>query len=103
MNETAIAVVSASVSSRDTPRKADSVAVRRQGLCATPPKAILAGPDRLRSVIRHFHQRHEQREIRQTEAALADRTFNEEEEQSVLKQMIAAKRRQQGIPAPTDG
>jgi hypothetical protein len=70
---------------------------------AKSPKANLAGPDRLRSVIRQFHQRHEQREIRQTEAALAQRTFSEEEEQSVLKQMIAAKRRQQGIIAPTDG
>jgi hypothetical protein len=67
------------------------------------PKAILDGPTRLRSVIRQFHQRHEQREIRQTEAALQQRTFNEQEEMSVLAQMIAAKRRQQGISAPTDG
>jgi DNA primase len=67
------------------------------------PKAILDGPARLRSVIRQFHQRHEQREIRQTEAALQQRTFNEEEELSVLSQMIAAKRRQQGITAPTEG
>jgi DNA primase len=67
------------------------------------PKAILDGPTRLRSVIRQFHQRHEQREIRQTEAALAQRTFSEQEELSVLQQMIAAKRRQQGITAPTDG
>ena len=67
------------------------------------PKAILDGPTRLRSVIRQFHQRHELREIRQTEAALEQRTFNEQEEMSVLAQMIAAKRRQQGIPAPTDG
>jgi DNA primase len=67
------------------------------------PKAILDGPTRLRSVIRQFHQRHEQREIRQTEAALQQRTFNEQEELSVLQQMIAAKRRQQGITAPTEG
>jgi hypothetical protein len=67
------------------------------------PKAILDPPDRLRTVIRQFHQRHEQREIRQTEAALQNRTFNEQEELSVLSQMIAAKRRQQGIHAPTDG
>ena len=67
------------------------------------PKAILDGPARLRSVIRQFHQRHELREIRQTEAALEQRTFNEQEEMSVLAQMIAAKRRQQGISAPTDG
>jgi hypothetical protein len=67
------------------------------------PKAILDGPTRLRSVIRQFHQRHEQREIRQTEAALEQRAYSEQEEQSVLKQMIAAKRRQQGIIAPTEG
>ena len=67
------------------------------------PKAILDGPTRLRSVIRQFHQRHEQRELRQTEAALEQRTFDEQEELSVLQSMIAAKRRQQGIPAPTDG
>lgn len=67
------------------------------------PKAILEAPDRLRSVIRQFHQRHELREIRQTEAALEQRTFNEQEEMSVLANMIAAKRRQQGISAPTEG
>jgi DNA primase len=66
-------------------------------------KAILDPPDRLRTVIRQFHQRHELRQIRQTEAALEQRTFSEEEEQHVLKDMIAAKRRQQGIHAPTDG
>jgi DNA primase len=67
------------------------------------PKATLDGPTRLRSVIRQFHQRHELREIRQTEAALAQKTFNEQEEIAILANMIAAKRRQQGIPAPTDG
>jgi DNA primase len=67
------------------------------------PKAILGGPDRLRSVIRKIHQQHELRELRQTEAALEQRTFNEQEELSVLSQMIAAKRRQQGIHAPTEG
>jgi DNA primase len=66
-------------------------------------KAILDPPDRLRTVIRQFHQKHELREIRQTEAALQQRTFTEEEEQHVLRDMIAAKRRQQGIHAPTDG
>jgi DNA primase len=67
------------------------------------PKAILDGPTRLRSVIRQFHQRHEQREIRRTEAALEQRTYSEQEEMNVLQQMIAAKRRQQGISAPTEG
>jgi len=67
------------------------------------PKAILDGPTRLRSVIRQFHQRHEQRETRHLEDLLQQRTLNEEEEESVRKQMLAAKRRQQGIAAPTEG
>jgi DNA primase len=67
------------------------------------PKAILAGPERLRTVVRHFHQRHELRDLRQTQSALDQRTFSEEEEDLVLKNMIAAKRRQQGIHAPTEG
>jgi DNA primase len=70
---------------------------------AKSPKAILDGPTRLRSVIRQFHQQHEQRELRQTETALEQRTFNEQEELSVLAHMIDTKRRQQGIIAPTEG
>jgi len=50
-----------------------------------------------------FQQRIERRELRQTEAALEQRAFNEQEELSVLASMIAAKRRQQGIVAPMDG
>jgi hypothetical protein len=65
--------------------------------------AILDGPTRLRTVIRQFHQHHELRELRQTEAALEQRTFSDEEELTVLSHMIAAKRRQQGISAPTEG
>lgn len=67
------------------------------------PKAILDGPTRLRSVIRQFQRLHEQRELRQTETALEQRIYNEEEELSVLTQQIAKVRRQQGIVAPTDG
>jgi DNA primase len=70
---------------------------------AKSPKAILDGPTRLRSVIRQFHQQHELRELRRTEAALEQRTFNEQEELSVLAHMIESKRRQQGIVAPTEG
>lgn len=66
-------------------------------------RAILDGPARLRTIIRQFHRRHELRELRQTEAALEQRTFSEQEELTVLQSMIAAKRRQQGIAAPTDG
>lgn len=66
-------------------------------------KAILDGPTRLRSVIRTFRQQHEQREQRQTEVALEQKVFQPEEEHSVLLQMIAAKRRQQGLSAPLEG
>ncbi len=67
------------------------------------PKAIFDGHERLRTVVRKFHQRHELRETRRLEDLLQQRTFNEEEEETVRKQMLAAKRRQQGIHAPTDG
>jgi len=67
------------------------------------PKAILDGPTRLRSVIRQVRQSHEDRERRQTETALENKVFNAEEEHSVLLQMIANKRRQQGLTAPTEG
>jgi DNA primase len=67
------------------------------------PKAILGGPERLRSVILNLRQHQEQRELRQTETALEQRVFQPEEEHSVLLQMIAAKRRQQGLTAPLEG
>ena len=67
------------------------------------PKAILDGPTRLRSIIRQIRQSHEDRERRQTETALENKVFNAEEEHSVLLQMIANKRRQQGLIAPTEG
>ena len=67
------------------------------------PKAIFDGQMRLSSVIRQFQQQQHLREQRQTETLLAQRTFNEEEELSVITSMIAAKRRQQGISLPTEG
>jgi DNA primase len=67
------------------------------------PKAMLDGPARLRSVIRQFHQKHDLLELRRTEAALEQGTFNEQEELSVLSQVIETKRRQQGLIAPTEG
>ncbi|MDX1945883.1 MAG: DNA primase [Pirellulaceae bacterium] len=66
-------------------------------------KALLDGPTRLRSVIRQIRQTHEERERRETEAALEQRVYNDTEELDVLSQMIAAKRRQQGLIVPTDG
>lgn len=67
------------------------------------PKALHDPPTRLRSVIRVFHKKHEERQRRETEAALELQQFNTEEEVDVLRQMIEAKRRQQGIIAPTEG
>ena len=66
-------------------------------------KATFDPPTRLRAVIRNFHKRHEERQRREIEAALELQQFNTEEEVDVLKQMIEAKRRQQGIIAPTEG
>jgi DNA primase len=70
---------------------------------AKSPKAILDGPTRLRSVIHQFHQQHELRELRQTETALEQKVFSEQEENSVLLEIVARKKRQQGIVAPTEG
>jgi DNA primase len=67
------------------------------------PKAILDGPARLRSVIRLIHQTHEDRLCRQTEEVLEQNTLDHEEELEVLTQMIAAKRRQQGLVLPLEG
>jgi DNA primase len=60
-------------------------------------KALLDGPTRLRSVIRQFHSQHELRELKHTEAALEQGLLDSQEELDVLSQMIAAKRRQQGL------
>jgi DNA primase len=67
------------------------------------PKAILDGPTRLRSIIRLIHQTHEDRLRRQTEETLEQNTLDQEEELEVLTQMIAAKRRQQGLVLPLEG
>lgn len=67
------------------------------------PKALLDGPSRLRSVLDRLHARQEQRRLRQASAALAQPTTSEEEVRSVLAQVIAAKRRQQGIHLSTEG
>lgn len=66
-------------------------------------KATFDPPTRLRAVIRNFHKQHEERQRREIEAALELQHFNTEEEVDILKQMIEAKRRQQGIIAPTEG
>jgi DNA primase len=60
-------------------------------------KAISDPATRLRSVISRFRQRHEQRQLKEAELALEERRFDPQEEMDVLSNMIAAKRRQQGI------
>jgi DNA primase len=67
------------------------------------PKAILSGPDRLRSVIRQIHQQHELRELRQRQAMLEERALSPEEEIEELNRQKNAKLRQQGIIVPMDG
>jgi DNA primase len=70
---------------------------------AKASKADLDPPTRMRAVIRSFLVHHQQRELRETEDALARKQFNEQEELDVLQELIATKRRQQGIIAPTEG
>ena len=60
-------------------------------------KALVDPATRLRSVIGKFQQRHEQRQLKEAELALAEKRFDEQEEMNVLSSLIAAKRRQQGI------
>ncbi|MGI8980238.1 MAG: DNA primase [Pirellulaceae bacterium] len=75
----------------------DDVATKKQ------VKVNLDPASRMRSVISKFQQHHVQRQLRDTEAKLEQNHFNPEEEVDVLKSMIAAQRRQQGIIAPTEG
>lgn len=75
----------------------DDVATKKQA------KVNLDPATRMRSVISKFQQHHVQRQLRETEAKLEQNHFNPEEEVDVLKSMIAAQRRQQGIIAPTEG
>lgn len=67
------------------------------------PKALLDGPGRLRSVLDRLRAEHEQRRLRQAQAALTRPAASEEEERQVLAEVIAAKRRQQGIFLSTEG
>jgi DNA primase len=75
----------------------DEVATRKSA------KAIHDPPSRMRAVIRSFQQHHVQRQLKETETKLEQKHFNPEEEIDVLQNMIQAKRRQQGIIAPTEG
>ena len=75
----------------------DDVATKKQ------VKVNLDPASRMRAVIRSLQQHHVQRQLRETEVKLEQNHFNAEEEVDVLKSMIAAQRRQQGIIAPTEG
>jgi DNA primase len=75
----------------------DDVATKKQA------KVNLDPASRMRSVISKFQQHHVQRQLRETEAKLEQNHFNPEEQVDVLKSMIAAQRRQQGIIAPMEG
>lgn len=75
----------------------DDRASQRQG------KANLDAASRLRSVIRKLNEHHELRQIRQTESVLEQRILNDEEESVALLEIVARKKRQQGIIAPTEG
>jgi DNA primase len=62
-------------------------------------RAMLEPPDRLRSVIRHFHQTHELRELRNRSFIHEQEDVNLEIKTQTWLEEIAAKRRQQGISA----
>jgi DNA primase len=66
-------------------------------------KTNFDAPTRVRSVIRRFQQLHEHRELVQSQSILEQRILNDEEEKDVIRHQLDAKRRQQGLIAPTDG
>jgi DNA primase len=66
-------------------------------------KSHMDGPARLRSVIRRFHQKHESRELRETQAILEQGTTTDEEEKLIINQQLEMLRRRHGIIAPTEG
>lgn len=66
-------------------------------------KANLDPPTRLRQLLQKIHRGHEQRIIREKEALLQQAEVNAEEKKDVLNEIWEAKRRQQGIIAPTEG
>ncbi|ADB17362.1 DNA primase [Pirellula staleyi DSM 6068] len=67
------------------------------------PKALHDAPTRMRAVLNSFRHHQKQRELLATEEALASKQMSEDEEVDVLKQLIDAKRQQQGIISPMDG
>lgn len=66
-------------------------------------KANLDPATRLRQLLNKFYRGHEQRIIREKEAFLQQAEANEQEKHDVFLEILEAKRRQQGIIAPTEG
>lgn len=60
-------------------------------------KALADPATRMRSVIGKFQQRHQQRELKEAELALAEKRFDEQEGDNFWLSMVDAKRRQKGI------
>lgn len=66
-------------------------------------KANLDPPTRLRHLLQKFHRGHEQRIIREKQSLLQQAEVDEREKHDVFLEILEAKRRQQGIIAPTEG
>lgn len=66
-------------------------------------KALIDPAARLRQLLQKFHRGHEQRIIREKQAFLQQTEANEQEKHDVFLEILEAKRRQQGIIAPTEG
>lgn len=66
-------------------------------------KSTFDPPTQLRQTLNAFRRDHEERLHRQRQAELAAPHFAQEEKNDILAELIAAKRRQQGISAPTEG
>lgn len=66
-------------------------------------KANLDPATRLRHLLNKFYRGHEQRIIREKQAFLQQAEANEQEKHDVFLEILEAKRRQQGIIAPTEG
>jgi DNA primase len=66
-------------------------------------KAMIDPATRLRHLLQKFHRGHEQRIIREKQAFLQLPEANEQDKHDVFLEILEAKRRQQGIIAPTEG
>jgi DNA primase len=81
----------------------DEQQLARQERLARRKQTAVPPAERLRDTVSFFHRRHVERERRELELSLERRLVPEEQEVDVLRQIVSAKRRQQGIAAPTEG